>query len=163
MQTQRIVTTFEDELARNGRIVYTNVGVSMLPLLREGRDIMVIERCDPAALRRYDTVLFFRRGVQGGRSYILHRILKCLPDGAYWIAGDNCIDGETVEPDRILGVLTSVRRGDKTISVTDFGYRAYVRLWCAPYRLRFLILRFKRFCSGKWAGLRRRLKGGDRT
>lgn len=28
--------TFEEELARSGKLVYTNVGVSMLPMLREG-------------------------------------------------------------------------------------------------------------------------------
>ena len=161
MQTQRVVTTFEEELARTGRIVYTNVGVSMMPLLREGRDIMVIERCDPENLKRYDAALF-RRTPDKGESYVLHRVLKRLPDGAYWIAGDNCTYGERVEPGQILGVLTAVRRGKRTISVTDFGYRLYVALWCAPYRLRFLILRFIRFCSRCLRWLKRRIKGKRR-
>ena len=39
-------TTFEEELEQNGKLVYTNVGVSMLPLLREGRDVMLIEKTD---------------------------------------------------------------------------------------------------------------------
>lgn len=161
MQTQRIVTTFEEELARNGRIVYTNVGVSMLPLLRQGRDIMVIERSEPSALRRYDAVLFRRLGVQGRGAYVLHRILRILSDGSFWIVGDNCIEGEIVSPDQILGVLTAVRRGTRTIACDSLRYRLYVRLWCAPYHLRFAILRFSRFCSRAFGWLKRRLRRRD--
>ena len=154
MQTQRVVTTFEEELERSDRIVYTNVGVSMLPLLREGRDLMVIERCDPAHLQRYQAVLFTRPGLTGRGAYVLHRILKVLPDGRYWIVGDNCMSGEIVAPGQILGVLTAVCRGKKTIDFSGFGYRLYVALWCAPYPLRFLILRVRRFFRRgfRWLG-----------
>ena len=140
-------STFEDELERNGRLVYTNVGVSMMPLLREGRDIMVIERRDISQLRRYDAVMFRRPGVRGRGAYVLHRILRMNKDGSYWIVGDNCTSGETVKAEDVLGVLTSVNRGGKIIGVNDFGYKAYVALWCAPYPLRFFILRLRRFCK----------------
>ena len=136
-------STFEQELARSGKLLYTNVGVSMRPLLREGRDIMVIERAED--YRVLDAVLFRRPGVVGRGAYILHRILKILPDGRYWIVGDNCTEGETVARENILGVLTGVMRNGRLVSVTDRKYRAYVRFWCAPYRLRFLILRGRRF------------------
>ena len=36
--------TFEELLEQNGYIVYTNVGRSMLPLLRQRRDIIEIHR-----------------------------------------------------------------------------------------------------------------------
>ena len=39
-----MATSFEEELERSGRLAYTNVGISMLPLLREKRDVMRIER-----------------------------------------------------------------------------------------------------------------------
>ena len=35
--------TFEEVLEREGRLVYTNVGISMLPLLRQGKDLFVVE------------------------------------------------------------------------------------------------------------------------
>lgn len=134
-------TTFEEELGRSGKLLYTNVGVSMRPLLREGRDVMVIERAED--FRTLDAVLFRRPGVSGRGAYVLHRILKVLPNGNYWIVGDNCIEGETVAKENVLGVLTGVMRGGKLLRVTDFRYRLYVRLWCAPYRLRFFVLRAK--------------------
>ena len=131
-------TTFEEELERNGKLVYTNVGVSMLPLLREGRDVMLIEKTD--VLKPLDAVLFKREGVSGRGAYVLHRILKIRPDGKYWIVGDNCVFGETVERKNILGVLTGVVRDGKMIKNMDLKYRAYERLWCAPYHLRFFVL-----------------------
>ena len=152
-----IQSTFEEELARTGYLVYTNIGVSMLPLLREGRDVMVIERRDPDALRRGDAVLFRRVGVDGRGAYVLHRILRINSDGTYWIVGDNCTWGETVGQEQILGVLTAVRRGKKTVPSDSLRNRLYVALWCRPYRLRFLLLRFGRFCARAWGWLRRRL------
>lgn len=136
-----MVTTFEQELEGSGKLLYTNVGVSMRPLLREGRDVMVIERAE--SFRALDAVLFRRPHVTGRGAYVLHRILKVLPDGRYWIVGDNCISGEVVERADILGVLTGIQRNGKLVRVTDLRYRAYVWLWCAPYHLRFFILRAK--------------------
>ena len=134
--------SFEEELARNGKIAYTNVGVSMRPLIREGRDVMLIEAPNSNGFCRWDTVLFRRPGVIGRGAYVLHRILKVLPDGTYWIVGDNCISGEIVSEKDILGTLTQVNRdGKKTIHISDFSYKFYVLFWCKPYHLRFFILR----------------------
>ena len=153
--------TFEEELARSGKLVYTNVGVSMLPLLREGRDVMMIEAREPGEIRRFDAVLFRRKGVIGRGAYVLHRILKVLPDGKYWIVGDNCTSGEVVATEDILGVLTQVGRGGrKTIHVTDFSYRMYVLLWCRPYHFRFFVLRSLRFGKRCLRFVKRKLLGG---
>ena len=135
------VTTFEDELARSGRLVYRNAGSSMLPLIREGRDLIVLERCDGKDLPVFEVVLFRQLIVKGRGEYVLHRILKRDPDGNYQIAGDNCTTCETVSPEQILARLTEVKRADRTIRTSDLVYRAYVRLWCAPYPLRFRLLK----------------------
>ena len=115
------MTNFEEELERTGYLVYTNKGVSMMPLLREGRDVMII-RARRTGFQRNDAVIFKRDNGQ----YVLHRITKRLPDGRYFIIGDHCIGGELVQEDHILGVLSEVRRDGRTIRVTDFGYRLYV-------------------------------------
>ena len=86
---------FEEVLEKKGVIAYTNVGVSMLPLLRENRDIMIIRKRGADRLKKYDAVLFVRPEVQDQSCYVLHRILKVLEDG-YWIVGDNCVSGEYV-------------------------------------------------------------------
>ena len=36
--------SFDEVLERDGKLVFTNKGVSMMPLLRADRDLMVIDR-----------------------------------------------------------------------------------------------------------------------
>ncbi len=131
--------TFSQMIDEMGFIVYTTRGVSMRPLLRQGKDVVVIEK-PKGPFKKYDAVLFVRRNGQ----YVLHRILKVY-DGKCWIVGDNCISGEMVDNDQIIGVLTSVKRGSRTIKATDWYYKLYVHLWCDAYPVRFFLLRARRF------------------
>ena len=151
-------STFEEVLNRDGRLVYTNVGVSMRPLIREGRDVMIIDRCDPSSLKKYDVVLFVRENVTGRGKYVLHRIIKLLPDGCFYIVGDNTTGGETVKSAQILGVLTGIVRGEKSVDLGGFKYRAYIALWCAPYHLRFALLHIKHFLSYAFSAVLYKLK-----
>lgn len=139
-------STFEEELRRTGRLVYTNVGDSMLPLIREGRDLLIIERVS-GRLKKYDVPLYKRDSGQ----YVLHRILR-VRDGDYVICGDNRYKKEYGITDRhIIGVLTGVVRDGKTVSVTDKKYRIYVHLWCGFFPVRAFVLRVRDF-------LKRRVK-----
>ena len=136
---------FEDVLDRMGQLVYPNKGVSMMPLLRQGRDLMVVDKKGPSACRQYDAVLFKRPTASGPDAYVLHRILRVNEDGTYWIVGDNCCTGDTVREEQILGILSAVIRDGKTIPVTNWAYRAYVALWCGCYPLRFAVIRARHF------------------
>ena len=126
---------FEDELDRKGVIVYPNKGGSMLPLLRQDRDLMVIEKRGDRKLKRYDAVLYKRNG-----TYILHRILKVKKNG-YDICGDHLRKKEYDVPDDcVIGVMTAVIRDGKTIKETDKKYRLYVHLWCDLFHIRAAVL-----------------------
>ena len=128
--------SFEELLEKDGYIVYTNVGCSMMPLLRERRDIIEIRKKAPGRCKKYDAVLYKR-----GDKYILHRILKVLPEG-YLIAGDhNAFVERDVTDGMILGVMTRVIRNGKDIYMDNPWYRLYVHLWCDCWPLRMLILR----------------------
>lgn len=118
----------------------------MQPLIKEGRDYIYIQKPSGERLRKYDVVLFRRPWIEGRGKYVLHRILKVNTDGTYWIAGDNCTDGERVREENILGIMTIVQRKGKTVRVSDMGYKLYTYLWCAPWPVRFFILRCKNFC-----------------
>jgi len=129
--------TFEEVLDKTGSLLYKNVGVSMLPLIREGRDYIYINKRPTKRLKKNDVVLFRRPNVKGRGEYVLHRVLKVNPDGTYRIVGDNCIGGETVKEENVLGVLSAVKRKNKTVYVTDFGYKLYVAY--VPVRRFFLV------------------------
>ena len=145
--------TFEEELERHGSIIFTNVGVSMRPLIREGKDVMHIKRAG-GELKKYDVVLFVRPNVIGRGHYVLHRIIKMNKDGSFWIVGDNCLEGETVSRENIIGVLDAVVRNGKTVKSTDFSYRLYVIFWSAPYHFRFFTLKLLRFAKRAFNKLR---------
>ena len=130
-------SSFEEVLEKDGRLVYTNQGDSMLPFIREGRDLLIIER--PAGrLKKYDVPLYKR---ESGR-YVLHRIIKVRADG-YVVRGDNRRGRESVRDDQILGVLTALVRGGKTIPADSRSYRFRAALWQAlyPFRAPYLALR----------------------
>ncbi len=132
------MTTFEQELERNGRLVFTNVGDSLKPLIRQGRDLLIIEK-PKGRLKKYDVPLYKRSSGQ----YVLHRIMK-VREKDYVICGDNRRKLETGVTDRqIIGVLTAVVRDGKEIPVTDLRYRLYVHLWCDFFPIRAVILRGK--------------------
>jgi len=133
---------FEEAPDLNGTIAYTNVGVSMMPLLREGRDVMVIRKRSPERLNYLDAVLYIRPHVQGRGHYVLHRILRVMPDD-YWIVGDNCASGEYVPENCVLGVLTTIVRNGKPMDFDSWPYRLYLRTWIAPYRFRFFVLKVR--------------------
>ena len=137
------MTRFEDVIERDGRLVYTNVGDSMRPLIRQDRDILIIEK-PQGRLKKYDVPLYKRDSGQ----YVLHRILK-VRDSDYVICGDNRYCKEYGITDRhIIGVLTAVVRDGKEMPITDWRYRLYVHLWCDLFPLRAVILKARRF--PKW-------------
>ena len=114
-------SSYEKELAAHGRLIYPNVGKSMMPLLRQRRDLMVITRKPEGRLKLYDTVLFKRGG-----KYILHRIVK-VRENDYVLRGDNQWRSEYGVTDaQIIGVLSAVVRDGKEISVSNKKYLMYV-------------------------------------
>ena len=130
--------SYEEELARSGKIVVTNVGVSMRPLIKQGRDIIIINRKE-GRLHKYDVPLYRRRS---DNQAVLHRIVK-VNENDYVILGDNCMNKEYgITDDQIIGVMTSLVRGGKEIDLNGFWYRLYVRVWCALAPVRVVCKRF---------------------
>ena len=131
-------STFEEVLAKNGKLVYTNVGDSMMPLIRQDKDLLIIEPVH-GRLKKYDVPLYKRDSGQ----YVLHRILKVRQED-YVICGDNRWQKEYGITDKhIIGVLTGVVRNGKTIPVTDKKYLLYVHVWCDFFPVRAVLVRVR--------------------
>lgn len=129
------MTNFETEIEKNGFIVYTNKGDSMMPLLRQDRDLMVIRKITEP-LKRNDAVLFRRPN----GAYVMHRIIRVYSNGTYRIGGDNRWYSEIVPGEWILGILTEIIRDGRHISVTeDKEYLQYLKK--LPYRRTYRKLR----------------------
>ncbi len=129
--------TLEQLLARDGRLIYKISGISMEPMLRQNRDLVMI-RVPEERLKKYDVALYKR-----GSSYVLHRVIAVREDH-YLIRGDNTYVLENVPDSVVLGVLTMFRRKGREIKVTDKGYLFYARFWTAIYPMRWCLYWEKR-------------------
>jgi len=133
-------STMIEELEKNGKLIYSNHGTSMMPLIKQGRDLVVIIRPPEGRLKKYDVPLY---KIGKSRRYVLHRILKVRQQD-YVIRGDNCLNKEYGISDKdIIGVLSKVIRKGREISVEDKGYRVYVRFWCMIFPLRWVYMEIR--------------------
>ena len=123
--------TFEDVLARDGKLVYKTRGKSMEPMRRQDRDLVILEPVK-GKLKRHDAALYRR-----GKDYVLHRVVQVREDG-YLFRGDNTYGEEYVRDTQVIARLTGFVRQGRQISVTDRRYRCYVVCRCAAYPLRHL-------------------------
>lgn len=106
----------------------------MRPLIRQGRDLMIIERRPDVRLRRLDVVLYKSNG-----KYVLHRILK-VRENDYVICGDNCIRKEYgIKESQIIGILTGIIRDGKELKTSDISYRIYSHIWSDFFHVRKFI------------------------
>ncbi len=130
----RKISSYEDYLEEHGSLTYHFSGVSMLPLLRQGKDFYTVVKKGNKRCRKYDVVLYRRPP----NHYVLHRIVE-VRDSDYVILGDNCIRKEYgITDDDILAVMTSFTRRGKEHSVHEMPYRIYSRVWYAIYPIRKL-------------------------
>ena len=136
-----IHSSIENELKTRGYLTFTFRGVSMMPLLRQGRDLVTIRTID-RRLAEKEVALYKRDSGQ----LVLHRVIEVYENG-YGIRGDNTFGIEKVRDDQILGILTEVIRDGKTISVTDPAYLKYVDRNLRSYPARLAMRKCRRVLS----------------
>ncbi len=140
--------SYEEYLNKNGSLTYGNKGVSMLPLLREGRDLFTVRKKEAKRCKVGEVVLYRREPDQ----YVLHRIIKVRPKD-YVILGDNCINREYgITDNDILGVMTGFVRDGKEYSVEALWYRIYSFVWLHTAGLRIVM----KTCFEKMKRIRRK-------
>ena len=110
-------------------------GISMRPMLREHRDIVIIERVK-RKLKKNDVPLYRRANCD---KLVLHRIIK-VTDNGYVIRGDNLFTNEyDVTDEDIVGVLKAFYRDGKYYDcATSKLYHIYIILNRIGYPFRYL-------------------------
>lgn len=105
-------------------------GTSMLPLIREKRDYVILAQ-PPEKLKPKDIILYRRDNGQ----YVLHRILKIQEDG-YVLCGDNQAWMEYgIRDDQVIGLVRYIGRKGKKLPKQSFCLRLYEAIWCfLPFR-----------------------------
>ena len=130
--------TIEEVLLETGKYIGPTVGVSMLPMLKNRRDTIVV-KAKTERLRPLDVALYKR-----GDAYILHRVLSVTDEG-YIIRGDNCLYDEIVPEETVIGVLTEFFHKDKHYFCTDEKYLRYAKRRVKNHKFRrfFKLLKLK--------------------
>ncbi len=128
----------ESELKQHGVYASNTLGVSMRPLFKTHRDMIVVVR-PKEELKKYDVALY----VSPRGKYVLHRVIKVRKD-KYLIRGDNTYSIEHVPKSAVIGVLVKFNRNGKSYTVTSKGYRIYSRIWNFIYPIRFIFYNLKR-------------------
>ncbi len=128
--------TIEEVLSSQGTYIGPTVGISMLPLLKTGRDTVVI-KAKKDRLKSLDVALYKR-----GDAYVLHRVLE-VTDWGYIIRGDNCYSNEKIREDAVIGVLTEFFRKGKHIYCDDEKYLRYAQRRIKTYGIRRLFVQVK--------------------
>lgn len=111
-----------------GEFVMKTHGTSMLPLLSDGGDgVVLVNKGD----LKVNDVVFYKR--ESGQ-YVLHRIVGKRADG-FVMRGDNQIVNEYgVKNDNIIAVMSAYVKNGKRIDVNDADYKKYVSRLGGMYR-----------------------------
>ncbi len=142
------IRTIEEVLLDTGKYIGPTVGVSMLPMLKNRRDTIVVA-AKTERLKPLDVALYKR-----GAAYILHRVLE-VTDSGYIIRGDNCYYDEIVLEEAVIGVLTEFFRKDKHFYCTNEKYLKYAQKRLKHYKSRrfFVLTRNK-----LWSAIKKPIK-----
>lgn len=118
-----LMPLFREQLDAGKSVKFSPRGISMLPMLRQGIDSVVLSPI-PEQLQKYDLPLYRR---DDGK-YILHRIVKT--GQTYTCIGDNQFQPEPgVRREQMIALVTAFTRGSREHSVNEPAYRLYCRLW----------------------------------
>ncbi len=116
---EELLPVISEQLEAGKKITFKPRGTSMLPLLREGKDSIVLEKS--RGNHKKNDIVFYRR--KDGQ-FVLHRIVY-VKDG-YVISGDHQRFFEYgITDEDIIGVAAGFYRGEKYYSVNNIFYKAY--------------------------------------
>ena len=121
------IEIIEEILAGGGEFRMYPKGTSMLPLIVEGRDSIVLLRNKDVPAKKHD-IAFYRRN---NGQFVLHRVVKIEKDGTYTMCGDNQTELEFgIKKEQIIGYVARLYKGEKKRSMRSLWYKMYVLFYC---------------------------------
>lgn len=129
-------TSIKEILDKFGTYTGLTQGCSMWPMLKEGRDNIIVVKPE-GRLKKYDVPVYIVNG-----KYVMHRIIE-VHDDYYTIVGDNMLLREKVTDDMICGKLVGYYKKGKRYIDCENGklYKLYSRVWVALLPVRKWIMR----------------------
>ncbi len=125
-----IFPLIEEGIKNGGKYRFYPKGDSMLPLIREGIDSVVL--IEASKVNKYDMVLYIRED----GSYVLHRVVKAEANG-FSLCGDNqCVIERGIKPKQIKAAVAGFYRGEEYVPADDPRHIKYAkeRIASIPFR-----------------------------
>ena len=137
-----LIPLMEEQMQHDGEVSFTPKGNSMLPMLRNNVDTVVLGKAE-SKLKKYQVALYVRDNGQ----YVLHRVVK-TDGGSYVMRGDNQFVNEPgIRDNQIIGVVHSFIRKGKRYTCDNKRYIIYCKVWTATVGLRKGIRKCCRFAG----------------
>lgn len=144
---EAMMPVMEECLATGQTVKFSPRGISMLPMIRQGKDSVSLSK-PPEKLKKFDIPLYRR----ADGSFVLHRVVKV--GKTYTCIGDNQFVFEKgIEHKQVIALCTAITRDGKTQSVYSMKWRVYAIL---RHYSRFP----RRVVRGLWRRTKRLLKFG---
>lgn len=128
-----VIDVMTEKLKEGGTVTFSPHGTSMLPMLRDGEDVVVLKGTGGKRLHLFDVPLYRRDNGQ----YVLHRVLDFCRDGSYVMCGDNqFVKEKGIRDDQIIAVMTGFFRKGRAYTTQSLLYRLYINFWyyTRPFR-----------------------------
>lgn len=108
-------------------------GTSMLPLLREGKDLVEIEASDQKRFKKGDVVLYRKND----GTLVLHRIIKTENEEIFTVLGDHQFkNAEQVNKNQIIAVARGFLINGSYVDEKTRWYRIYKKIWLSSLTVR---------------------------
>lgn len=120
-------------ISNGGEFRLFHKGTSMMPLLRQGVDSVLLEA--PTDIKKNDILMYKRANGQ----FVMHRAIKIKKD-EYIMCGDNQYEHEHgIKKENILAKVKGIYRGEIYFEVDNKEYQKYVnKLPIRRAKIRFL-------------------------
>lgn len=127
-----VMPLIRESLEQGKSVHFSPRGTSMLPMLRQGLDTVILSPLPPRRLHKYDLPMYQRENGQ----YVVHRIIQA--GETYTCMGDNQFRKEPgLTHEQMIAVVTGFTRDGKEHSVEELSHWLYCRFWhySRPIRL----------------------------
>ena len=131
------MNNIERSIKELGYAVVPITGTSMLPLLKEGRDLVELEPCSQERLKKGDVVLYKKND----GTLVLHRIIKTENGEFFTVLGDHQFNNaERVNKNQIIAVACGFFIKGRYVNEKTQWYRLYKKIWLCNLNVRRIIL-----------------------
>lgn len=137
LSNEEFFSWVESEIADGRSVIFRVKGDSMLPLLRSGKEKVVLYPCRNGEPKKGDIILFRYKG-----RHLLHRIVK-KENHNYLLQGDGvCTSYEECAEKDVIGIVREVcHPSGKTVLVNSLSWQLAGHLWLCMGTRRGILLR----------------------